>query len=149
MEQCDYVEIIEAISKLKKQVENIFIMSDVKKVYRNGYIKATTARACEKFKLYPIFKIQKNNFKIISARTGRLENVWKSYIRTCLFNKRKIDTRVLVITQIGCSVKQINFIKEEILKIIPFEKIIIQNGSCSNACYIGSGTIGIAYYLKE
>ena len=40
-------------------------------------------------------------------------------------------------------------IRSEVLKCIPFKKVIMQRTSFSIACNVGLGTVGIAYYTRQ
>jgi DegV family protein with EDD domain len=147
-ERCSYNEIVEAIERIKGQLKCSFIMPDANAFYRNGHTGRFMAKLCETLRLHPVFVARQSVIKIQGIRVGKLESAWKRYIRYHLSKKREIDTDVIFITYIGCTVKQVNYIKEEIHKVIPFEKMIVQKGSCCSACNSGIGTIGIAYYLK-
>ena len=83
---------------------------------------------------------------LIGLFSGPLENCWKAGIRKHMRKKKKISRDVVFITHAGCSVKQQELVKNEILKHVPFEQVIIQKASFSSACASGIETIGVAYY---
>jgi hypothetical protein len=76
-----------------------------------------------------------------------MEGAWKRLIRWHLRHKGKISTDIIYITHAGCTVEQLELIRHEILRCIPFEKVIVQRPSVSIACNSGIGTFGMAYYL--
>ncbi|MGN1187547.1 MAG: hypothetical protein ACI4R6_03560, partial [Lachnospiraceae bacterium] len=77
---------------------------------------------------------------------GNLENAWRQAIYWHLHKRRKINRDVVFITHVGLTVKQLEWIKAEVLKYVPFDKIIIQKASFSTACNSGLKTVGISYY---
>jgi hypothetical protein len=50
---------------------------------------------------------------------------------------------------VGLSVRQQEMIKKEVLRKVPFERVIMQKSSVSVASNGGVGALGIAYYLKK
>jgi hypothetical protein len=50
---------------------------------------------------------------------------------------------------VGLSVEQQEYVKNEVLKHVPFERVIMQKAAFSLACNAGLYTIGICYYKKE
>lgn len=142
-------EICAEVERIKNRIETKFLMPSAKIFYLNGYTNALTAKICDLFKLHPLLAMRQSKLTIIGVQRGKLESAWKHYIRYHLLKKWKIDTDIVVITHVGCSVRQQEMIQREVLKCIPFEKVIIQKGSFSNACNSGLLTIGIAYFTKE
>lgn len=142
-------EICEEVRRIKNRIETKFLMPSARFFYLNGYTGVVTAKICDVLKLHPVLATKQSRIMIVGVRRGKLENAWKYYIRYHLFKKWKIETDVVVITYAGCSVRQQEMIRKEVLKCIPFQKVIMQKSSFSNACNSGPGTIGIAYYVKE
>ena len=98
---------------------------------------------------HPVVVAKQSRLMVFGIYWGKIENARKKYIRYRLFQKWKIDPSVIIITHVGCSVKQQELIVSEIKKCIPFERIIVQRGSVSSACNAGMGTIGMSFYLKD
>ena len=141
-------EICEMIEKMKTRVEANFMIPDTQIYYQHGYMKQATAKICHAFQLHPVMTARQSRMVMVGMRSGKLERAWKHYIRSHLRRKRRINTDIVIITHVGCTVQQLELIREEILRTVPFEKVIIQKASVSNACISGMGTIGISYYLK-
>lgn len=139
-------EICEQIEKTKNCIRNRFIMPSARYFYQNNRTSATVARLCELFRLHPILTVRQSKVMIVGVLGGQLNNAWRRYIRFHLMRKWKIGKEVVYITYAGCSVEQLEMVRTEVLKCIPFEKVILQKASFSNACNVGLGTIGIAYY---
>jgi fatty acid-binding protein DegV len=105
-----------------------------------------SAKMCRTFNLHPILGMKQSRIRIIGFESGDINKSIRRYIRKLLRSKKKINRDVVVITHVGCSVKQQQFIKAEIKKCVAFDRVVIQKASLSNACNVGIGTVGIAYY---
>lgn len=146
MEGKNVNEICEGVEQMKNRVQTRFIMPGADIFYQSGRTRAITAKACRLLNLHPYAAPKQSKVVLVGLLAGSLENAWIQGIRWHLRRKRKIYPSVVFITHVGCSVKQVEMIKNEVLKCVPFEKVIIQKGSFSNACSSGLHTIGIAYY---
>ena len=139
-------EICEAIENSKNNIRTKVIIPGADIFYQNGRIGKLTAGICSLFQLHPYVTIRPRKRFLITMLGGSLENAWKRGIRAHLRKKRKISRDVVFITHVGCSVKQLELIKNEVEKHITFERVIIQKASFSVACNAGMGAVGIAYY---
>lgn len=142
-------EICEELDRMKHHVQTRFLLPSARIFYRNGYTNRFVAQVCEVFHLHPILKMTQSRIVISEVRIGNLENVWKRFIRYILFRKWKINTDIVIVTHVGCSVRQQELIRKEISKYVTFKRVIIQKASFSNACNSGNQTIGIAFFMKE
>ncbi len=138
-------EICRAVEDMKTRVQSKYIMPGADIFYQNSYTRAITAKVCRVFQLHPLVELKSRRVAIVGLFAGSIENAWKQGIRWHLRKKHKINKEIVFITHVGCSVKQQEWIKEEILKRVPFENVIIQKTSFSNACNTGMKTIGISY----
>lgn len=141
-------EICTEIERVKGKIVSKFLMPNCRSFFAGGYTNAATAKVCDRLDLHPVLTMRQSRIAIAGARAGRLEGAWKRYIQSHLRHKRKISTDIVIITYVGCTVRQQELIREEVLKRIPFETVIMQKASLSNACNAGLETIGISYYTK-
>ena len=149
LEGKNVLEICEAVERSKGRIESTFLMSTSKSLYQNRYTDVTSAKMCDTLNVRPVLTMKQSKLIIIGTRKGKMENAWKRCIRYHLRHRRKIDPEAVVITHVGCSVKQQDMIKEEVLKCMPFKKVYIHKASVSCACNAGLESIGIAYYTKS
>lgn len=141
-------EICAEVERMKGKIVSKFLIPNCKNFYAGGYTNAITEKVCDRLNLHPSLTMRQSRLVIAGVCAGRLENAWKRYIRLHLRHKRKICNNIVIITYVGCSVRQQELIREEVLKCVPFEKVIMQKASLSNACNAGLETIGIAYCTK-
>ena len=134
------------IERRKSQIDTHFILPTIKYFYRNGYTDKVTAKLCDLFEAHPVVTMRQGKAVIVGIRSGNLENCWRRFLQFHLRKKSKISDEIVFITYVGCSVKQLKYIEEEVLKCIPFKKVIIQKSCFSTACNAGWLTIGLSYY---
>ncbi len=141
--------ICEKIEKMKKRIESCYMLPSAELFYQRGYTNIAVKKLCKLFNMHPVIKMNQSRMCMIGVRCGRLEGAWKRFIHLHLLRKSRISTDIVFITHAGCSVEQQELIRREILRCIPFKKVIMQRTSVSIACNAGIGTFGIAYYLNQ
>ena len=96
--------------------------------------------------MHPMAVMYKRRSTPVALLGGSIEQAWIQGIRWHFRKRKKIDKQVVFITHVGCSVKQLELIRNEVMRHVPFDRVIIQKASFSNACNSGLQTIGIAFY---
>ena len=139
-------EICDLVEKMKHRVHTRFIMPSADIFYNNGRTSALVAKTCRLLQMHPYAGLKQGKAILQGLMIGNLDRAWKQGIYWILHNKRKINTDIVFVTHVGCSVKQQELIKEEIAKHVKFDKMIIQKTSFTTACNVGMETIGISYY---
>lgn len=147
---CNRVEeLCGELEALKKQIETTFLLSGIKKYYASGHAGRLLTSLSEAMNLHPIVQMKQNDTKIVGFRSGNMDKARKSLLRKLLRRKSRIDTRVVFISQGGCSIKEQEEFVAEVLKYIPFKKVIVERTSVSSSSNGGLGTMGIAYLTKK
>lgn len=139
-------EICREVEKMKGNVRTNFILPSADIFYKTGRTSALMAKLCRILQLHPIGEMKDSKAVLAGVVSGTRKEAWHKAIRRCLRNKKKINWDVVFITHVGCSVEQQQWIKREVLKLVPFERVIIQKASFTNACNTGLESIGISYY---
>jgi len=139
-------EICTAVENMKNHVHTSFIMPGADIFYQTGRTSAFVAKICRMFQLHPFAGFKQKKIVLYALLFGALEKAWRHGIAFSFRNRRKINTDIVFITHVGCSVKQQEWIKKEISKHVPFDKVLVNKTSFTTACSVGMGTIGYAYY---
>lgn len=143
-------DICAKIEKMKHRVMAGYLLPGIDLYYRNGFASRLIYLLDNYVvQLHPVLGMKQSRAVIRKVRFGNLQGAWKRQIHSLLWNKRKINTDVVMIAHVGCSVSQQEMLKREVLKCVPFERVIVQKTSLSVACNAGMGAIGISYYLNE
>lgn len=140
--------ICKQVEKMKKRVETRFLMPSIHIFYQHGFTNKTNAKICELFQFHPVLKMGQSKLNLVGVRGGKMDGAWKRFIHWHLLWKKRINTDIIFISHVGCTIEQQTLIQREILKHIPFKKIIIQRASVTTACNSGIGTFGFAYYVN-
>lgn len=148
-EGCDADEICTSIEKIKGQIQSSFLMPTARIFYRNGYTNAVVAKLCDVFHVHPELMMRQSHVCIVGGGIGQLESSWKRFLHLHLRHRRRINTDVIIITHVGCTVRQQEMLREEVLKCVPFKEVIVQKASFSVSCNAGIGTIGIAFFGRQ
>lgn len=142
-------EIMESVNQIFKKVHTRFVLPHVKLYSKRGYINRLFGKVIDFVGLKPVLSTYQGKMRIVGMVTGTAENAWTNFIRMQFINKKKIDKRIVIITYVGCSAQEREFIKREVLKQVAFEKVIMQKASLSSAVSSGSHAIGISYYTAD
>lgn len=141
-------EICERVEAMKSRVVSKYIMPSADIFAQGGRTSPAVATICRWFMLHPVIAPVKSKVRLIGVFAGSIETAWKGFIRFHLHRKSKINTDAVIVTHSGCTVKEQEFLKNELLRFLPFRRIIMQKASFTNACSVGPKAVGIAYYVN-
>ena len=79
---------------------------------------------------------------------GTREFAWKRYIRSAFRVSGSIDKRILFITYVGMTTRELEKVKEAVSEQITFDEIFVQKASPSIAANCGPGTFGLLFFTK-
>lgn len=141
-------EILQKVNKMKSKVKASYILPNTRIFYQKGYTDKITAHVCDIFKLHPVLGSFQNKITVVGVRAGKLENVWKHFIRFHLRNTARIDDRVIFVVHAGCTVRQQELLLAEINRNMKFKQVIFTQASSASVCNAGLGSFGFAIYNK-
>ena len=142
----DVEEILNRVERVKGRIATRFILPSADICCQRGYIGRTAGKVCGLLRLYPVLRIRQGKPAVTGWKMGDMEHAWKRFIRRRLYRRGKINTDIIFVSHAGCSVEQQELIRREVMRRIPFRKVIMQRASVSTACNTGIGTFGFAYY---
>lgn len=142
-------DICKEIERLNGSIKTRFLLPNAGVFHQSGNMREFFVKCCEIFHLHPMAIMKQKRVVPVALLGGSMESAWKSMIKWHLRNKKKISTEMVFITHVNCSVKQLDFIVEEVKKQIPFERIIVQKTSFTVACSSGLESVGISYFSLD
>ena len=142
-------EICEKVEAMKGHVVSKFILPSADIFCEKGFGGKLLAKTCRFFNLHPVVASRKSKITAVGFYGGSLERAWKKFLHSHRHRKKKIHPGLVIVTHVSCSVKEQEFILNEVKKFMPFEEVILQKASFTNACNAGVRTIGIAYYVVK
>ena len=142
-------EICQEIEKVKSKVHLSFLMPGAHIFSQRGRAAAFTAQVCEKLQLHPMGEIRQNKAVLTMLWGGTLESTRMKAVHWSLRHKRRINKEIIYIIHASCSVNELEKVKREILRLVPFEKVEFLKASFTTACNAGVGTIGLAFFENK
>lgn len=142
-------EICDALEQFKDRVCSNFLVPNTTALYRNGKLSSGVHKICSSLNLHPVLRMSQNKLKLWKIETGNMRRMDRKYVRALLRSSRQIDTHILFLTYAGCSVRQLDEIREEVEKYVKFDKIILQKASATVSSNCGIGIFGLMFVRKE
>ncbi len=139
-------QILKETEEIKHKIHSTFILPGTKILYQKGFTDKVTAKICDLFHFHPVLGTLNSKVTVLGVRAGRLEKVWRKYIRFHLRASAKTDDRIVFVVHAGCSVKQQEIILDEINRCKRFKQIIFTPASTASTCNSGLGAIGLAVF---
>ena len=91
----------------------------------------------------PVLVLKKGKMGVGRVYFGSREHSWKKYIDSVLKYPSGIDKRILFVTYVGLTKKDMDWIREQIESKVKFEVIYFQKASPVIAVNCGPGTFGL------
>ena len=142
-------EIKEEIARIRDRIELYFLMPSVNIFYKYGFTDRITAKLCNILRAHPVVDIKRSHMRVSGVWFNSVSTARRHFIAWRARRKKKIDSDLLIITHVCCTVREQREILREVNKHFKFKEIIIQKACVSNACNAGVGTIGLAFMTKE
>lgn len=139
-------QILKETESIKGKIHSSFILPGTKILYQKGFTDKVTAKICDLFRLHPVLGTLNSKVTVLGVRAGRLEKVWRKYIRFHLRSTAKTDDSIVFVVHAGCSVKQQEIILDEIHRTMRFKQVVFTAASTASTCNSGLGSIGLAVF---
>ena len=138
-------EICRKVEAMKYDVKLAFLMPAAHIFSQRGRVGVAIAKVCEFLQLHPMGEIKHGKAVITMMLGGTLDSTRMKMVRFSLRHKHKIHRENVYLIHAGCSVKELEKVKKEVLRHIPFERVEVLKASFTTACNVGVGTIGLAF----
>ncbi len=143
------IEIVdELINSVRDNVSTTFMARNANYLYRNGRVGRILKDICRLFNIHPILTMKNGEIKLKGVEIGEYGKASVRYVRKQLKNAKKIDTKRIFITHVGCNVKFLSDVKAEIFRCCEFEEVITTKASATISSNCGTGTFGVLFMNK-
>lgn len=142
-------EICQALEQFRENVCSNFFVQNTAALYRNGKVSAPVHKLCAAFNLHPVLHMSQNKLGLWRMEAGNMQRARRGYVRKLLHHAQQIDTHIAFLTYAGCSVRQLNEIKEEVEKYVKFDRLILQKASATISSNCGVGVFGLMFIRKK
>ncbi|MBO4496236.1 MAG: DegV family EDD domain-containing protein [Clostridiales bacterium] len=142
-------EILAHLERMKKKVHTSFIVDNLDFLARAKQVGKGIANLVNSLMGRPVLVLKKGKMGLGMLYFGSRKRAWKNYINTCLSNEKPIDTRILFVTYVGISNRDLQWIREQINKKRAFEEVYFQQASPAISVNCGPGTFGLLLREKD
>ena len=97
---------------------------------------------------HPVLVLKKGKMSISRFYFGSKEQAWKKYMTSAFRVTGVINRRILFITYVGMSSKELEHVREMVKAKINFEEVYIQKASPAIAANCGPGTFGLLFFTE-
>lgn len=137
--------ICEKMEELKGKISTSFMTQNANYLHRNGLVPDWVKIICNLFYIHPILNMKNGKMKLKGILFGNYDRACLRYVRRELKHNKAIDKNRAFITYVGCSVKQLQSIKEETEKYMIFDHLTLVEASATISSNCGAGTFGLIY----
>lgn len=138
-------DIVERLERMKDRVQTGFIVDSLDYMDRANLVRHRVAKIASTLMIRPVLKLKRGEIKIDRIYLGSREGAWRRYISRELSALSAIDRKILFVTYVGLSQKELGTIRDLIDSKGHFEKVYFQQASPAIAVNCGPGTFGLLY----
>ena len=144
-EGMDLDEIKRTLEKERRLFSTSFVVSSLKYMARAGQVDNWINVISNSVMMRPVLRMKKGKISVGKIFFGSQKDSWKKYIDSELRFAQNIDKKLLFVTYVGMSQKDLEEIRREINRNVKFEQVIFQKASPVIALNCGPGTFGLLY----
>ena len=136
-------EIVAHLEGVRDRIHTSFIVNNLDFLARQEQISGNIAGITKSLMARPVLVIKKGKLRVGNVFFGARERAWERYISSVLRRPDNIDKRILFVTYVGLTKKDMDLIREMILERASFKNIYFQSASPAIAVNCGPGTFGL------
>ncbi|MBR6873210.1 MAG: DegV family EDD domain-containing protein [Ruminococcus sp.] len=138
------VEEIKAhLEEIQAKIRTSFIVDNLDFLARANQVSQKAADISRSLLVRPVLTLKRGKMGVGKFYFGQRERAWSRYIGTVLRHPARIDKRLLFVTCVGLTKKDMDWIREQIKEHMDFDEIYFQNASPVIAVNCGAGTFGL------
>ena len=140
--------IIPRLEKMRSYIHTTFIVDTLDFLVRQKLVGARVGSMANAFSVRPVLALIRGQMKVKKVYFGSRESAWEKYIANAFSVEGEIDTRMLFITYVGMTTKELDKVKEMAAKYVSFDDVYVQKASPTIAANCGPGTFGLLFFTK-
>ncbi|MCR5675959.1 MAG: DegV family EDD domain-containing protein [Lachnospiraceae bacterium] len=141
-------EITKELDKMKSHVYTSFIVDSMDFLARQKQVSERIARLADALMVHPVLALKKGRMGVSRIYFGSRERAWERYIASVFRVPGVIDKRMLFITYVGMTVREIEEVRAMAEKYVRFDKVYYQKASPAIAANCGPGTFGLLFFTR-
>ena len=136
-------EIAEHLRHVRSKIHTSFVVDSLDFLARAKQVSEHVAGVTKSLMAKPVLVLRRGKMGVGKVYFGSRQRVWKRYIDSVLRHPESIDPRILFVTYVGISKRDMDWIREQIQKRMKFDRIYFQKASPVIAVNCGHGTFGL------
>ena len=136
-------EIRAHLEQLRPKIHTSFVVDSLDFLARCEQVSSSVARVTKSLMARPVLSLRRGKMGVGKVYFGARERVWKLYIDSVLRHPAEIDRRILFVTYVGITKREMDWIRQQVEKRMTFGKIYFQQASPVIAVNCGDGTFGL------
>lgn len=141
-------EIYDLVQPMAKLVSAKFVLDQFDYMHKGGRCSAMVALFGHLFHIHPILKMVDGKLTVGSKPRGPIKVAYKEMLKELENDLPNIDMDNVMITHAGCNEEDLNYLKEEVSKLVDPKIVHITPAGCVISSHCGYGTVGILYIKK-
>ena len=138
-------KIIEVLKGFREKVHTSFIVDSTDFLAKTGQLPLRVSLILGSLSARPVICMKKGKITLSRILFESREKAWERYIASALKQPHRIDRRILFITYVGLTSKELDYIKTEVGKRITFDTVYFQEASPAISVNCGPGTFGLLF----
>ena len=138
-------KIIESLKGFREKVHTSFIVDSTDFLAKTGQLPLRVSLILGSLSARPVICMKNGKITLSRILFESREKAWERYISSALKQPHRIDRRILFITYVGLTSKELDYIKAEVEKRITFDTVYFQEASPAISVNCGPGTFGLLF----
>ena len=138
-------KIIERLGVFREKVHTSFIVDSMEFLASSGQVPLRVSSILRSLSARPVIRMKNGKITLSRILFDSREKAWERYISSALRQAHKIDRKILFVTYVGLTAKELDYLKTEVEKRISFDRVYFQEASPAIAVNCGPGTFGLLY----
>nr|MCR5747934.1 DegV family EDD domain-containing protein [Lachnospiraceae bacterium] len=141
-------EIVRELENVKQRLQCSFVLEGTEYLTRNKLISRQLHNLVTALQLHPCLKVKNDKTGIGGFWPGDMRYAYRKYIRKAFPAEVIPDTDIVFITYVDVPEETLLWFRDEVLKLVPFKRVVFKQASAAISSNCGPGTIGVLYYTK-
>ena len=137
--------IMDKLITFREKVHTSFIVDSTEFLAKTGQVPIRLSSVLGSLSARPVITMKNGKITLSRVLLESREKAWETYITSALKPLHKIDRKILFVTYVGLTAKELDFIKAEVEKRISFDTVYFQEASPAIAVNCGPGTFGLLF----
>lgn len=140
-------EVANYLEEANKKVRSQFVIPTMDYLYKGGRCSSLAKIFGTFLKIKPLIIVRDGKMSVGKKPRGTMQVALREMVNYLVRDLNDLDVKNIFITH-SLALDDVEFLREEILKLVPNINIYVTQAGCVISSHCGEGTIGILYMVK-